>query len=131
MCLCGSGSLSSFKLLKFNAKPKKSTLQVFYSFAAAQAQQSGKGGGRCAQGGGRWLAGRSRSIDDKDDRMVFSKEVIAAVLDELKAAGQIEETQIAEAQKDRMIRKVHDAMNRFQNIAYTNGLKAGSVADSR
>merc|ERR1712013_283688 len=120
------GSLSSFKMIKFNAKPKKSSLTVFFSFAAAKAEQSGKKGGSSALGGGQWFAGRNRSIDEKDNRMVFTKQVIQAVLDELKVSGQIDETLLREDQKDRMLSKVHDALNQFQNIAYTQGLKAGN-----
>merc|ERR1712087_413025 len=125
------GSLSDFKVIKFKFNAKKSSLQIFFSFAVAKTEESGKKGGESALGGGSWFAGRNRSIDEKDDRMVFTKQVIQAVLDELKASGQISEAQVNEDQKNKMISKVHDAMNQFQNIAYTQGLKAGRAAGSR
>lgn len=57
-------------------------------------------------------------VDEKDDRTIFSKEIIEIVLNDVNA------DKIDKDKLDRLLRKVHDVMNQFQSISYTKGYKA-------
>ena len=111
------GSLSNFKMIKCGYKANKNTLQIFYSFVSAPKDEQSKHG-KGGQSGDSRRSYFERKMDEKDDRMTFSKEIIEVVLNEL------DMKQVDEENLSKVLGKVHDVLNQFQNICYTKGYKA-------
>ena len=59
-----------------------------------------------------------QKVEEKDERTIFSKEIIELVLNDLNV------DKIDKDKLEKLLSKVHDVMNQFQSISYTKGYKA-------
>merc|ERR1712129_511333 len=114
-------ALSAFKIIKFNYKMKKHLLEIFYSFKANQANnQNNKMNVGNRSGGPKSKYFEEQKVDEKDDRIVFSKEIIETMLTDLGIDS------IKREKLDDLLENVHDILNRFQTLSYTKGYKAAT-----
>mmetsp|Transcript_32073 Transcript_32073/g.51849 ORF Transcript_32073/g.51849 Transcript_32073/m.51849 type:complete len:251 (-) Transcript_32073:1224-1976(-) len=117
------GCLSEFKIIKCSYKANKNTLDIFYEFKGKMldsATLSVEKEKNAALKGNNCYFEESK-LDHADDRITFSKEIIEAILNELNI-DKIETNTI-----NRMMHKVHDSLNQYQNICYTKGYKAATA----
>merc|ERR1719273_1729225 len=106
-------------MIKFNFKKKKNILDIFYSFKANNAnnqQNDPSGDDKSSRAKQRYFD--DAMIVEKDDRTLFSKEIIEVVLSDLNV------DKIEKEKLDSLFENVHDVLNRFQTISYMKGYKA-------
>ena len=94
-------------------------MEVFYSFKANKANnQQNKPSTANKSGIAKQRYFGDALVDEKDDRTLFSKEIIELVLSEMNIE------KVEKEKLDGLLEDVHDIVNRFQTVAYTKGYKA-------
>ena len=120
-------------MIKCNYKENKSLLDITISFESKQnnknkEEQKNKSKNKKKNNNQKSKPVNSRrtaikyfddqKVDEKDDRTIFSKEIIELVLNDVNVDN------IDKDKLERLLGKVHDVMNQFQSISYTKGYKA-------
>ena len=104
---------------------KKNLLEIFYSFNTKQASNQNANGKSNQSNRPKSKYFDEKKVDEKDDRIIFSKEIIETILTDLQF------DKIEKEKLDDLLENVHDVLNRFQTLSYTKGYKAGTATSRR
>ena len=116
--------LNNFKMMKCNYKKGKNILDIYYSFTSPNNNAQNNQKSKNKKSKGKKVKREPKiyfddeKLEEKDDRITFSKEIISLLLNDL------EIDEIDNDKLDKLLNKVHDVVNQFQNISYTKGYKA-------
>ena len=96
-------------------------LEIFYQFALNKKDNNKQQKSQKNQNDNKIVSffdDEKQDIQDNDIRSKFSKEIINSILNDLNVK------KINKTDLDTMHQKIHDILNRYQNIAYSQGYHA-------
>ena len=108
-------------MLKGSFNANKKVLKVSYQFVASPAGNGMQSKGQSQNRYSGCSYFDDMKDDDKDDRSLYSKELMALIGTELGIK------RIDPEHRDKLFQKVHDVLNQFQNVCYAKGFKAATA----
>ena len=116
--------MNNFKVIKCNFKQNKNFLEFFYSFSSNKKNNSKQKKNVILSQENKLISffddNEFKENENNDIRNEFSKEIINSLLNDLNIK------EINNDKLDKLFNKVHDILNRFQNISYSRGYHANN-----